>query len=73
MMSDENTEVIVPKQIKWGKGLLYATIMSIVISMPLLIHQMPEIINALSDYNCKSEIKINKSVQSYNIISERIA
>jgi hypothetical protein len=47
--------------------------MSIVISMPLLIHQLPEIINAASDYECTADIKINEPVQSYNNQTKRIA
>jgi hypothetical protein len=62
-MSDESPQTP-PIKIKWGKGLLYATIVSIVISMPLLIHQLPEIINAFSEYECKSEMKVNESIQS---------
>ena len=45
--------VKVPR-VSWVKGIFYSVVLSVVISMPLLIHQLPDVINAMSKYNCAS-------------------
>jgi hypothetical protein len=44
------------KGFSWIKGIFFAVVLSITVSMPLAIHQLPDIIKAFNSIECKGAV-----------------